>query len=153
MTSFAEQRRWAILLALVLASFGLNAFNLWRDWEHTAIPALVVLLVLGFVLPVLAIFLLWRGRVAGAWILVISFGIRGLGNLVVLVTHARHIFPVLDPILIRHAILGAFFVASAVWIALAAVRGVWSRDSRVSHLDSANREDLDETTTEVKNNR
>ncbi len=132
MTSFSAKRRWSILLALVMASFGLNAFNLWRDWEHTAIPALVVLLVLGFVLPVLAIFLLCRGRVAGAWILVISFGIRGLGNLVVIVTHARYIFPVLDPIGIRHTMLGAFFVASAVWIALAAVRGVWSRDTRTT---------------------
>ena len=132
MTSFAEKRRWAILLFLVLASFGLNAFNLWRDWEHTSFPLLIVLLVLGFLLPVLAIFLLWRRRVAGAWILAISFGIRGLGNLVVVVIYARHIFPVLDPIVIRHAILGAFFVGSAVWIALAAVGGVWSRDTRTS---------------------
>jgi hypothetical protein len=130
MTSFAEKRRWAILLVLVLASFGLNAFNLWRDWEHTLLPVLVVLLVLGFVLPVLAIFLVWRGRVAGAWILVILFDTRGVANLVLVVTYARSIFIVLDPIVIRHAILGAFFVASAVWIALSAVMGVWSWDIR-----------------------
>ena len=93
------------------------------------------------------------GRVAGAWILVISFGIRGLGNLVVVVTHARYIFPVLDPIVIRHAMLGAFFVASAVWIALAAVRGVWSRDAGTSHLGAGSRKNLDETTTAVRDNR
>lgn len=153
MTSYSAKRRWASLLVLVLASFGLNAFNLWRDWEHTALPALVVLLVLGFFLPVLAIFLMWQGRMAGAWILAISFGIRGLGNLVVVVTHARHIFPVLDPIVIRHAMLGAFFVAPAVWIALGTVRGVWSRDAGTSHLGSGNRKNLDETTTAVENNR
>jgi hypothetical protein len=86
MTSIAEKRPWTLLLSLILASFGLNAFNLCRDWEHTPFPALVVLLVLGFLLPVLAIFLLWLGRVAGAWILVISFGVRGLGNLVPQIT-------------------------------------------------------------------
>jgi hypothetical protein len=121
-----RERAWEILLAVVLASFALNGFNLWRNWEDTSLAALVAGLVLWFFLAVLAVFLLWRGRVAGAWILVVLFGIRGATNLVLVATCARQSLLVLHPIVVRHVILGTFFVASAAWIAIAAVKGVWA---------------------------
>jgi hypothetical protein len=76
-----------------------------------------------------------------------------MGNLVMVVTYARHIFLAVNPIVIRHAILGAFFVASAVWIALAAIRGGWSTDIRNGLLGSGNRKNPDETATAAKINR
>lgn len=76
-----DHRAWRLLLVFVTLFFAVRLFNLFwfASWapDETAIA-----IAFGLVLPLVALRLVWRGKMAGYWILVVLFGIRGAGGVV-----------------------------------------------------------------------
>ena len=109
------------VLALVLGVVLINVLFNVRDWQQMTVGMYVIRILLWLVLPVFAVFLLWRTRSVGRWILIVLFGIRALAMLlffatsgaVALVTRIPSML-LLEPC--RTWVLElAFYFAAATW--------------------------------------
>lgn len=77
-------------LAIVLLDVAFSAYKaVWNLLDMQAAPdttavvvgAVVVLWIVWIVVELVAVHLIWRGRAAGQWILVASFGLKGIGQI------------------------------------------------------------------------
>lgn len=72
----------AWVLGVVLLNVALNANNVVKNWPELTLFHHLIGVILWFILPSWAVFLLWRGRRIGRWILIGLFGLRAVGDLV-----------------------------------------------------------------------
>ncbi len=79
----------AMILSVVVLDVAFSAFKVVRnlsdlitapDVTAVAIGAVLVFWIAWIVVELVAVLLVWRGRAAGRWILVGSFGLKGIGQ-------------------------------------------------------------------------
>ena len=75
-----------MVLGVVLLNVAWNVRSCVMHWSQLAPGHLVVGMLLWLALPLFAVFLLWRARSVGRWILVGLFGLRALAMLLLFVT-------------------------------------------------------------------
>ncbi len=75
-----------VSMVVVLLNVVVNAYNVVRNWPELTIFHYAVGTVLWLVLPLLAVFLIWRNRPIGRWLLIVLFGLRVVVGLLQLAT-------------------------------------------------------------------
>ena len=78
-----RNRARAAILAIVLLNVAFGAYKMVRNLPSQTVPeqaVLVILALLWTAAELFAVRLIWRGRAAGRWILVASFGLKGIGQ-------------------------------------------------------------------------
>jgi heme/copper-type cytochrome/quinol oxidase subunit 4 len=74
-------------------------------------------IVLWIVLPLLAVALMWRGRASGRWILIVLFGLRGIVELVVVVSMmGMGLSVLLAGPMPNYAFQALFYSSAAAWL-------------------------------------
>ncbi len=85
-----RNRACAVILAIVLLDVAFIAYKVARnltdllnapDATAVVIGAVLVLWIAWIAVELVAVRLIWRGRAAGRWILVASFGLKGIGQI------------------------------------------------------------------------
>lgn len=77
----ARGRVWRAALNVVLLSVAFNAHVVVLNWPELTLLHHVAGVLLWLLVPFLAVYLLWRGKRTGRWILVGLFGLRAVGSL------------------------------------------------------------------------
>jgi hypothetical protein len=112
-----RSRVWATVFAIFVGNVALNAYTTVRNWpELTPIHHLIGV-TLWLALPLFAMFLLWRGRPFGRWILVGLFVIRAIGEVLWLAFIARYPSMLLSGPGLIDALRALFYISATVWLA------------------------------------
>jgi hypothetical protein len=133
-SSMNQRRILGTVLGVVVVNVALTAINVARNWLELTLVHHFVGMTLWVALPLLAVILIWRRHTAGRWILVALFGLRGIGEVCILVYDLTWIdssnYPsiLLIPPFRRQAVNGLFYVASAGWLLFSSrVRGLFRK--------------------------
>ena len=85
-----RDRACAVILAVVLLDVAFSAYKVVRnltdmlaapDATAVVIGVVLVLWIVWIAVELVAVHLIWRGRSAGRWILVVSCGLKGIGQI------------------------------------------------------------------------
>jgi len=75
-------RDYTIILAIVLVDVAFSSCKFFQNRTNTSPPfGIGAVFVLWIMVELVAVRLIWRGHAAGRWILVASFGLRGIGQI------------------------------------------------------------------------
>ena len=111
------RRAWIVLLAVVTLQLCVTGVGVARSVSELTSLHYLVGILLSVILPLLAVFLLWRGHMAGRWILIGLFALRGAAEaswLVYLATiYPSAILSGSGPLNITNAL---FYSAATLWL-------------------------------------
>ena len=111
-------RAWRLLIMFVSLFLGVRLFNLFvfANWKSTDTA---IAIALGFVLPLVALLLIWRGKMAGYWILVTLFGLQVVGGVIIGITGLCRVGPLYLYVLgMKYLPTMTICFATATWLML-----------------------------------
>jgi hypothetical protein len=125
-----RNRACTIILAIVLLDVAFSAYKIVRNLSDTltapdttivVIGAILVLWIVWIAVELIAVYLIWRGRaVVGRWILVVSFGLKGIGQICLVVTWLPllfHNFSITFVIMLLYNLIQALcYCAATFWL-------------------------------------
>jgi hypothetical protein len=109
----------AILIVIVVLTFAVNVRSACQNWGELTLPVVLAMTGIGFGLPLVALYLIWRGNMAGRWILVVLFGLRGAAGLECFIQFGLvcRFHPMFFLLGYKHLIAATVFLPAATWLA------------------------------------
>lgn len=112
-----RRRTCANVCGVVLFNVALNARSAVQHWPELTVVHYLIGALLWLALPLLAVLLMWRGKVIGRWLLIGLFGVRGIGEVLflapVVVGHPAMLFDGPFPF---YAVQALFYLAATAWL-------------------------------------
>ena len=109
----------AILIVIVVLTSAINVRSVCQNWVELTLPSIIASTGIWFGLPLVALYLIWRGKTAGRWILVVLFALRVAGELAMPVQFCFTVgfHAMLFPLVFNHLIVASVYLPAAAWLA------------------------------------